>query len=336
MLYRRVGCSGLRSSVLSIGTASLDAVHYEEAVAIFRGALDAGITHFDTAEAYGNGQSEVVLSKILAEIGVPREKIIISTKAFTYGWSQPPGAAHEVRSLSRKYLLDAIDRSLTKLGTDYIDIFHCHQMDPDTPAAELVNTMDAIIRSGKARYWAVSNWDSRSLGEVCEYADRHGRELPIVDQIEYNLLFRTAVGETADVMGKYGPGVSVWGPLAGGLLSGKYLTGVPQGSRAEAMASIAQPLSDRLIDKERNAIVAQLAEIAAQIGCTVSQLSIAWCLLEPKVATVITAASKLHQLQDNIGAITAFEKLAPDVVARIEEVVGGHSLSNVPEEMRNG
>ena len=333
MLYRRLGRAGLKGSVLALGTGAMHNLGDADALAIFKAALEAGITHFDTAESYGGGQTEYRLGTLLQTLGIARDKFILSTKAFTYGWSDPTAAPHQVRTLNRKYLLHALDRSLAKLRTDHVDLFYCHQADPDTPIEEIVDTMSEVVQSGKARYWAISNWPADLLDAASSYAARHGRHGPIINQIEYNLLHRATADAVVDASRSHGLGIAVWGPLAGGLLSGKYRTGVPGNSRAADPAMNAAGIGQRLVDSQRNAIVAKLDEVAQELGCSVGQLSIAWCLGQPQVATVIIAASNVRQLEENLGALDVVDRLTPDVLARLKDIVGGHDQSNIPEAL---
>lgn len=335
MIYRRLGRAGLKGSALTLGTGGLHNVGLEDAVAIFNRALEAGITHFDTAESYGGGQTERRLGEVLRALGVGREKFILSTKAFTYGWSDPSAAPHEVRTLNRKYLLHAIDRSLAKLGTDFVDVYYCHQMDPETPVDEIVEAMSDIVRGGKARYWAVSNWSGEQLEAASGYAAAHGLHRPILNQVEYNVLHRATVAATIEAARAHGVGLAVWGPLAGGLLSGKYMTGAPDRSRGADAAMAAAGIAARLVDRRRNAMVAELAGIAAEFGCSVGQLAIAWSLEGPQVSTALIAASDMAQLEENLGALDACAALTPEVRARILDLVGDYDQSNIPEALPN-
>lgn len=333
MEYRRLGMTGLKSSALTFGTGALHNLRQDAATDIVRRAYDGGITHFDTAESYGGMQTEARLGEVLRALGLGREKYILSTKAFTYGWSDPGAAPHEVRTLNRKYLLNAIDRSLRKLGTDFVDIYYCHEPDPHTPVEEIACAMDDIVRAGKARYWAVSNWTAESIAALCAFTDRFGRHRPIIDQIEYNLLHRARADKVRATLRQYGLGIAVWGPLAGGLLSGKYLKGVPGGSRAADPQLVATGISERLLDSQRNALVEEIGGVAAEIGCTVGQLAIGWCLTQPEVSTVLIAASNPGQLDENLGAVAASEKLTPDLLERLRAIVGDYDKSNIPEAL---
>jgi len=193
--------------------------------------------------------------------------------------------------------------------------------------------MNDIVQSGKARYWAVSNWKGELLDAACGYAERHGRHPPIVNQIEYNALHRATAAAAMQAVQARGLGLAVWGPLAGGLLSGKYLRGTPAKSRGADPAMQGAGITARLVDAQRNALVAEMARIAAEIGCTVGQLAIGWCLVQPQVSTVLIAASNLAQLEENLGALTAAERLTPEVLARIAAVVGDYDQSNIPEAL---
>lgn len=332
MLYRRLGRSGLKTSVITYGTGALYKLDFDQAVRIIGAATEAGINHIDTAESYGGGQTEEALGRVLRQLDLRRDRYILATKAFTYGWSDPDAAPHQLRTLNRKYLFDAVDRSLVKLGTDYVDIYYCHQEDVETPIEEIVQAMSDIVQSGRARYWAVSNWQSALMAQADDYAAAHGLHRPIVNQIEYSLLHRAKHAAVQAAAAQRCIGIAAWGPLAGGLLTGKYRDGVPEGSRAADQAMQQAGISDRLVDAQRNEIVDRLAGSAAAVGCTPAQLALAWCLATPGVSTVLTAASSIDQLTEVVAA-HGFIEAAEGARVAIDAIVRSHDMSNIPEHM---
>lgn len=337
MLYRRVGASGLQVSAITLGTAAIFKMDRATAATIFQAAFARGINQIDTAESYGSGESERVVGELLKSSGIERHKLVLSTKCLTYRWSDPDAGPNELRTLSRKYILHAIDRSLSRLGTDFVDIYYCHQYDPGTALAETVRCMSDVVQSGKARYWGTSNWSGEQIAAACAIADRYGLHKPICEQAEYSLLFRKHVeDDLAAACRQNGVGLAAWGPLAGGVLTGKYLSGVPEHSRAADPDRVASGISGRLIDEERNAIVRRLGTVAGDLGCDPAQLALGWCLAHPLIATVVTAASSLEQLAVNLGAVDVVGRLTPAILAEIGDIVGDYDGSYVPQELSNG
>jgi voltage-dependent potassium channel beta subunit len=248
----------------------------------------------------------------------PRLNYIVSTK-FYWGLDRSPNAVNRKNTLNRKYLMQAIDGSLKRFGLEHIDLVYCHRPDPNTPIEETVWAMSDMIRQGKALYWGTSEWSAADIRAAWEIAERHHLHKPVMEQPQYHLFHRKRVEEEyARLYDDIGLGLTTWSPLASGLLTGKYRGGIPEGSRG-AMDSMAF-LREQLTDARKNEAVAQLAPIAAELGGTLAQLAIAWVLKNPRVSTVITGASKLSQLQGNLGAAALAEKLTPEVLARIDEV----------------
>jgi aryl-alcohol dehydrogenase-like predicted oxidoreductase len=224
-------------------------------------------------------------------------------------------------TLNRKYLLEAIDPSLERLGLDHLDLVYCHRPDPDTPIEETVWAMSDIVASGRAHYWGTSEWPADDIRAAWDVAERHHLHKPVVEQPEYNLLDRHRVEvEYARLYDDIGLGLTTWSPLASGLLTGKYLDGVPEGSRAALPGY--EWLRDLLTDPDRNAAVRRLAAVADDLGCSLAQLSLAWCARNPRVSTVITGASRVEQVHENMGALDVLDRLDDDVVARIDAAVG--------------
>jgi voltage-dependent potassium channel beta subunit len=281
-------------------------------------AMDAGINFFDNAEVYAMGQSEAVMGQAFKRLGWPRLNFIVSTKFF-WGMAREGNTVNRRNTLNRKYLSHAIDGSLQRFGLDHVDLVYCHRPDPHTPIEETVWAMSDMITRGKALYWGTSEWSADEIRAAWGIADKHHLHKPVVEQPQYHLFHRKRVEqEYARLYEDIGLGLTTWSPLASGLLTGKYRDGVPDGSRG-AMESMAY-LRDNLTDAKKNAAVAQLAPIAAELGGTLAQLAIAWATKNPRVSTVITGASKLPQLQDNLGALALADQLTPEVMARIDGI----------------
>lgn len=320
MQYRRLGHSGLRVSALSLGSWVTYHNQVDTAAAreMLAAAFDGGVNFFDNAEAYAGGKSETVMGEALKALKWPRLNYIVSTK-FYWGLDREGQAVNRKDTLNRKYLSQAIDGSLTRFGLDFIDLVYCHRPDPHTPIEETVWAMSDMIDSGKALYWGTSEWSAEAIRAAWEIADRRNLHKPVMEQPQYNLFHRERVEkEYAALYEDIGLGLTTWSPLASGLLTGKYRDGIPADSRA-AMAGMGF-LVDGLTDAARNAAVVQLDTIAAELGCSTSQLAIAWAARNPHVSTVITGASRMAQLQENLGASAVLERLTPEVMARIDAI----------------
>ena len=320
MLYRRLGRTGLKLSLLSLGSwvTYHNQVDQKAAVEMMAAAYDTGVNFFDNAEVYASGQSEVVMGQALKTLAWPRLNYVVSSKFF-WGLDRQGEAINRKDTLNRKYLMQAIDGSLQRLGLEHLDIIYCHRPDAHTPIEETARAMSDIVTQGKALYWGTSEWSAADIRAAWEIAERHGWHKPVVEQPQYHLFHRQRVEqEYARLYEDTGLGLTTWSPLASGLLTGKYAQGVPAGSRG-AMENLAF-LREGLTDAAKNAAVAQLAPIAAELGGSVAQLALAWVAKNPRVSSVITGASKLAQLQSNLGALALVEKLTPEVVARIDAV----------------
>jgi voltage-dependent potassium channel beta subunit len=319
---RRLGRSGLKVSELSFGSWVTygNQVDTRAARELMAAAFDAGVNFFDNAEIYAKGDSEVIMGKVLKELAWPRIKYVVSTKFY---WGMRT-CANDNNTLNRKYLLDAIDGSLKRLQLDYVDLVYCHRADPNTPIEETVWAMHNIIERGKALYWGTSEWNADEIRAAWEIADRRNLHKPVVEQPQYNLLHRKRVEqEYARLYEDIGLGLTTWSPLASGLLSGKYQKGVPPGSRG-ALETYAF-LRDGLTDPAKNAVVGKLEGLAKDLGCTLAQLALAWCVRNPRVSTVITGATRVEQINENMKALEVVPKLTPDVLARIDGLVGTHA-----------
>ena len=315
MEYRRLGRSGLQVSVLSFGSwVSFGAqIDTGAAVECLAAAREGGMNFFDNAEAYAGGQSEQIMGAAIAELGWPRWSYVISTKVF---W----GLHDDVNmrsTLNRKYLLQSIDGSLERLGLDFVDLLFCHRADPDTPIEETVWAMSDIVSSGKALYWGTSEWTADEIRTAWDIAERHHLHKPVMEQPQYHLFERRRVErEYARLYDDIGLGLTTWSPLASGLLTGKYLDGVPEGSRASLPGY--EWLRDTLTDPAANERVRNLKVIADELECELAQLALAWCAKNPHVSTVITGASRADQVRENLGALEVLERLDDDLMARIQ------------------
>jgi voltage-dependent potassium channel beta subunit len=318
MIYRRLGRSGLQVSVLSFGSwVSFDNQMKDDmAMECMQAAHDAGCNFFDNAEVYAAGESEAIMGRVLAELGWPRHTYLLSSKFF-WGIDRVPNM---VNTLNRKYLMQAIDRSLERFGVDFLDLVYCHRADPNTPIEETVWAMHDIVASGKALYWGTSEWSADEIRAAWEIAERHHLHKPVMEQPEYNLLNRTRVEtEYARLYTDIGLGTTIWSPLASGLLTGKYQNGIPTDSRGALPGY--EWLAEMLVDGSALAKVDRLAPIAAELGCSLAQMSLAWCAANPNVSTVITGASRASQVVENFAAIDMLPMMTADVMARIAEAV---------------
>jgi voltage-dependent potassium channel beta subunit len=318
MEYRRLGRSGLKVSVLSFGSwvsfgPQLAGDNARDSLAV---AYDSGINFFDNAEAYAGGRSEEIMGAAIAQLGWPRHTYVISSKFF-WGIEE---SVNTRNTLNRKYLLHAVDGSLRRLGLDFLDLIFCHRPDPETPVEETVWAMHDIIASGRALYWGTSEWSADAIRAAHAVARDNHLHAPVMEQPQYNLFTRDRVEkEYAPLYEEFGTGLTTWSPLASGLLSGKYSAGVPEGSRA-ALPGYGW-LREMLTDPEANVRVAALKVVADELGCTLSQLSIAWCAANPHVSSVITGASRVEQLRENLGALEVLARLDDGLLRRIDGVM---------------
>jgi len=317
MQYRHLGKAGIQVSELSFG--SWVTFHtqsgIESAATMMAAAYDAGVNFFDNAEGYAGGKSEQVMGAALKKLGWRRGSYLVSTKLF-WGLHEGP---NEQNTLNRKYLVEAIDGSLRRLDLDYVDLLFCHRADPTTPIEETVWAMHNIIERGKALYWGTSEWEAADILSAIEIADRHHLHKPVVEQPVYNLFQRHRFGPDYDNLYRdNGYGATTWSPLASGLLTGKYNNGVPDDSRG-AVEGLGW-LRKELTDEERLAKVVALEPIAKQMGASLAQFSLAWCLQNPHVSTVLTGASRVEQVHENMKAIEFVDKFTPDVLRDIDRV----------------
>ncbi|MFM7060604.1 MAG: potassium channel beta subunit family protein [Actinomycetes bacterium] len=319
MEYRRLGRSGLKVSVLSFGSwvSFGTQMGLDTALACMDTAQRAGVNFWDNAEAYAGGQSEQIMGDAIRELGWKRHEYVISTKLF---WGIH-GGVNMSNTLNRKYLMQAIDGSLERLGLEFVDLVFCHRADPDTPIEETVWAMSDMIAQGKALYWGTSMWTADEIRAAYEIAERHHLHKPVMEQPQYHLLDRVKVEiEYARLYGDIGLGLTTWSPLASGLLTGKYLDGIPEDSRGALPGY--EWLQGMLTNEKASAKVRALAGIADELGCSLAQLAIAWCAHNPNVSTVITGASRPAQVEDNMGALEVLGRLDGEVLARIDAATG--------------
>jgi len=278
-------------------------------------AYDAGVNFFDNAETYASGESERLMGAALESLGWRRGSYLVSTKLF---WGLHDGP-NEKNTLNRKYLIERIEGSLRRLQLDYVDLLYCHRADSTTPIEETVWAMHNIIESGKALYWGTSEWEAADIVNAIETAERHHLHKPIVEQPVYNLFEQHRFGPGYDsVYQEHGYGSTTWSPLASGLLTGKYNEGIPADSRG-ALEEL-DWLQDQLTDAERLAKVSALRPLAEQMGASLAQFSLAWCLQNPSVSSVITGASRVDQVHENMKAIEFVDSFTPDVMSEIERI----------------
>ena len=317
MQYRRLGSAGVKVSELSLGSWVTYGAQVDigAAAAMMAAAYDRGVNFFDNAETYAAGKSEEIMGAALKKLGWRRESYLVSTKLY-WGLNEGP---NEKNTLNRKYLMQGIDGSLKRLGLDFVDLLFCHRPDPDTPMEEVVWTMSDIVGAGKALYWGTSEWSAEEIRQAWEIADRRNLRKPQMEQPQYSLLARDKVeNDYKRLYADIGLGLTTWSPLASGVLSGKYAKGIPADSR------LALPGYEWLRKRYSEDVMksaAALEPIAKDLGGTPSQLAIAWCVSNPNVSTVITGASRVSQLEENLGALDLVPKLTPEVLTRIDEAM---------------
>jgi len=315
MHYRRLGKSGLKVSEIALGAWITIGSQIEEKISsdLIHAAYDQGINFFDNADAYANGQAEVVMGKAIKDL--PREALVISSKVF---WPTMPGP--NGRGLSRKHMTESLNASLKRMQVDYLDIYYCHRYDPDTPVEEVVSTMNTFVQQGKILYWGTSEWEASQITHARGLARQFNLIPPVVEQPQYNMFHRKRVEEElTPVCREFGIGLTTWSPLYFGILTGKYNDGIPEGSRAslDNMSWIRDRITDDKIEK-----VKSLTALANELEITTAQMAIAWLLRRKEVSAVITGATRLEQLDENLLAAEAQEKLTDEVLERIEIIIG--------------
>jgi voltage-dependent potassium channel beta subunit len=319
MKYRFLGRTGVQVSELSFGSwvTFHNQADVKAAVVMMTAAYEAGVNFFDNAEVYAGGKSETVMGDALKKLKWRRGSYLISTKFF---WGLHDGV-NEKNTLNRKRLIEGINGSLERLQLDYVDLIYCHRPDQTTPIEETVWAMHNIIEWGKAMYWGTSEWSASEIIQAIEIAERHHLHKPVVEQPQYNMFERGRfTGDYVRFYKEYGYGTTIWSPLASGLLTGKYNSGIPKDSRGTLKGY--EWLKDHLKDKQKLSKVTALEPITKELGCTLSQLALAWCLTNPYVSTVITGASRVQQVRENMKASDVVDKITPEMLARIDEIFG--------------
>lgn len=320
MEYRFLGKSGLKVSALSFGAWVTFGEQVDNTVAYdcMKAAFEAGVNFFDNAEAYASGRAETVMGKIVKDSGWKRSDLVISTKIF---WG---GDGPNDKGLSRKHIIEGLDAALERLQMEYVDLIFCHRPDLYTPIEETVRAMTHVVNQGKAFYWGTSEWSAEQIMNAYGIARREHLIPPTMEQPHYNMFNREKVEkEYAHLYSEIGLGTTVFSPLASGLLTGKYNQGLPSGTRATLEGY--EWLKKRFVDQEaqeRIAKVQLMVPIADELNCSLAQLALAWCLKNPNVSTVITGASKVEQVQDNMQAIEVAERLDNTLLERIDQILG--------------
>ena len=317
MHYRRLGRSGLQLSALSFGAWVTfgNQVGRGAARELIAAAWDHGVNFFDNAEGYANGDAERVMGDVLADLRLPRDGWCVSSKVF-FGSAQEPRPTQ--KGLSRKHVHDACHAALKRLRVDYLDLYFCHRPDPQTPIAETVRAMDALVQQGKVLYWGTSEWSAEQIREAHRIAQAQHLVAPTMEQPQYNLLDRQRVEiEYAPLYAEFGMGSTIFSPLASGLLTGKYNDGIPADSRLaqDGLTWLRRGLHGDRIDRLR-----AYTALAAELGVAPGTLAIAWCLQNPNVSTVMLGASKLSQLLQNFEALALSQRFDPATWHRVAAV----------------
>lgn len=324
MEYRYLGKSGLQVSALSLGAWVTYGGQVGEEIAYecMNAAYEEGVNFFDNAEVYAGGKAETVMGNVIKKAGWKRSDLIISTKVF---WG---GRGPNDSGLSRKHVIEGTEASLARLQLDYVDLLFCHRADLHTPVEETVRAMNYLIDQGKVFYWGTSEWTASQIMEAYAVARRDHLIPPMMEQPQYHMLHRERVEvEYSRLYKEIGLGTTIWSPLASGMLTGKYNDGIPEGTRIteEGYEWLCERFESEEAQQEIEK-VKQMMPIADDLGCTMAQLALAWCLKNPHVSTVITGASKPEQVTENMKALEVVEKLDDDLMVRLEEI-----LDNKPE-----
>lgn len=316
MEYRRMGKSGLKLSALSFGSWVTfgSQIQDDTSERLMQMAYENGINFFDNAEAYASGKSEEVMGAILKKMNWNRSTFVVSSKVF-WGGDKP-----NQKGLMRKHVVEACHAALNRLQVEYLDLFYCHRPDEETPIAETVWTMHNLIQQGKILYWGTSEWNAQQITEAHLVAEKYNLIGPSVEQPQYNLLERRKLEkEYLPLFENYGLGTTIWSPLASGVLTGKYLNGIPKGSRME-IESLSW-IKDKVWSPENQEKVKQLNSLAQELDVSLTNLSIAWCLKNPNVSSVILGATKTNQLEENLKSLDVLPLLTEEVMANIDGIM---------------
>lgn len=326
MEYKRLGKSGLKVSELSFGSWITFGNQIESGISsdLMEIAYDNGINFFDNAEVYAHGRSEEVMGKILKEKAWRRDSYILSSKAFFGIWGMKDSKPTQ-QGNNRKHLVEACNQALKRLKTDYLDLYYCHRPDKETPIEETVWTMHQLIMQGKILYWGTSEWSAQEIMEAHMFAKQNHLIGPTMEQPQYNMLFRDKVEvEYSQIYKTVGLGTTIWSPLASGLLTGKYNDGIPDDARLNR--DELSWLKDKTLVDNNLQKIKKLGEFANEIGMSLPNLALSWCIKNPNVSTAILGASKTSQLLENIKSSELKEKLTEEVMLKIEEILNNKPI----------
>jgi voltage-dependent potassium channel beta subunit len=318
MEYRRLGKSGLQLSALSLGSWLTFGQQISDQVAdeLMGIAYDAGVNFFDNAEGYAAGKSEEVMGKIIKAHNWERESFVVSSKVFFGTENKGPNRV----GLSRKHVIEACNGALKRLQVDYLDLYFCHRPDKQTPIEETVWAMNTLLQQGKILYWGTSEWSAAEIMEAIRVAKQYNLIGPTMEQPQYNLLERNKLeNEYLLLFKEYGLGTTIWSPLASGLLSGKYTSGEAKDTRLDMKGM--EWLKETALAEEKLEKVKKLQSLADGLNVPLAKLSLAWCLKNPDVSTVILGASKAEQLKENLTTLEVLPLLSEEVMKNIEEIM---------------
>lgn len=310
MHYNKLGRAGIRVSEIGFGSWITfgKQVGLSEVKTLMHTAFDHGVNFFDNAESYAHGEAEILMGRATKEFR--REDLVLSTKIF---WG---GNGANDTGLSRKHLIEGTKNSLRRMQLEYVDLLYCHRPDPNTSIEEIVLAMDYLVRTGFVFYWGTSEWPTELIDEAYKVAEKLNCIKPTMEQPKYNIFSRERIeADYLTLFEKYGMGTTIWSPLASGILSGKYNHGIPAESRLAKEAWLVPDNFMQLLEKAK-----KLEELAKELNCSMAQLALAWCLKNPHVSSVITGATKVEQLVDNLAAIEVKAKLTPDVMKKIDAI----------------
>lgn len=329
MEYRRLGHSGLKVSELSFGSwvSFSNQMGVDAALECMAAAFDAGVNFFDNAEVYAQGQSETIMGEVLKKAGWPRDSYIVSSKVMFGSVEDPLPTQY---GLNRKHVVEACHQAMHRLQVDYLDLYFCHRPDPETPIEETVRAMTELIHRGDVLYWGTSEWSAQQLMEAYAVARQYNLIPPTMEQPQYNMFHRQRFEvEYGRLYQAIGLGTTIWSPLASGLLTGKYNNGMPDDTRVSLPGyEWLRELFESEEGQRRLEQTRQLTAVAQELGTNMARLAIAWCLKNPNVSTVITGASSVGQVVDNMKAAEVVTLLSDDVMQQIEAI-----LDNKPEPM---
>jgi len=323
MEYRNLGPTGLKVSILGFGNwlTSNQEADQARTTEMIKKSYELGVNFFDTAEVYGSGKAEIAMGQAFKELNLPREQLVVSTKLF-WGGKGPNDVG-----LSRKHIIEGAKNSLKRLQLDYVDVIFCHRPDLDTPVEETCRAFDFLINQGLTFYWGTSEWSADRIREALQVCDRLGLHKPVVEQPQYSMFVREKFEkEFHDLFRLYNLGTTIWSPLAGGLLSGKYNEGLPSGSRYDTDDPMLKGIYNKYFSDEKKEetfkSLKTLGEIAKEVGCSQAQLALAWTLASPNVSVCLFGATKISQIEDNTKAVEIYKKLTPEILEKIEKALG--------------